>query len=355
MASVEPPPGDAYVTGNSTFRGMNMRNPYEVLGVGRTASEKEIKSAFRKLAKRFHPDHNKSAEAKSRFAEANQAYEIVGDKDKRAQYDRGEIDEEGKEKFAGFGQGGFGGPGGFGGFGRGTAADGFETFARGFGAGRGAARGQSAEDILSEMFGGAFSGAGVGRGGPDAFGGRGAGGEGFGGQRRPYTRPTKGADRRIELSVGIGELAEGKAQVRLGDRTVAVAIPPGATDGQTVRLRGQGEEGPAGKGDALVTLRLREDTTFKREGANLRVHVTVPFATAVLGGKVRVPTPTGAVALNVPEWTRAGRTFRLKGKGLPTGSGRGDILAVASVDLPDERDERLVEAARTLAGEAVDA
>ena len=339
-----------------------MRNPYEVLGVGKTASEKEIKSAFRKLAKKFHPDHNKTATAKQRFAEANQAYEILGDKEKRAQYDRGEIDEEGKEKFTGFG--GFGGGnGGFGGggFGRGTAADGFETFARGFGAGRGAARGQTAEDILSEMFGGAFSGAGAagqgarGAGGAEGFGGQGFGDRGFGGQRRPYTQPSKGADRRIELTVGVAELAQGKATVRLGDRSVAVTIPPGAADGQTIRLRGQGEEGPAGKGDALVTLRLADDATFKREGANLRVHVTVSFATAVLGGKVRVPTPTGAVALNVPEWTRAGRTFRLKGKGLPTRTGRGDILAVAAIDLPDERDERLVEAARAMVGETADA
>ena len=345
-----------------------MRNPYEVLGVGKSASEKEIKTAFRKLAKQFHPDHNKSAVAKQKFAEANQAYEILGDKEKRAQYDRGEIDEEGKEKFSGFGQGGFGGGGGFGGFGRGTASDGFETFARGFGAGRGAARGntQSAEDILAEMFGGAFSGGqdaggaggpgGMG-GGPNAGMGGGFGGQGMGGRRRPYSRPVKGADRKIEVSVTTRDLAEGKAQVRLDDRTVAVTIPPGAEDGQTIRLRGQGEEGPAGKGDALVTLKFVDDATFKREGANLRVHVTVPFATAVLGGKVRVPTPTGAVALTVPEWTRAGRTFRLKGKGLPAKDGRGDILAVASIDLPDGKDERLIELARAMAetGESVEA
>ena len=346
-----------------------MRNPYQVLGVGKDASEKDIKSAFRKLAKKYHPDHSKDPRAKERFAEVNQAYEIVGDAKKRGQYDRGEIDEEGKEKFSGFGgfegfgQGG-GMGGGFGGFGRGTAADGFETFTRGFGAGRKAAQGQSADDILSELFGQAFSGGRQGNGhggGADPFGQGGMGGgmggqQGFGGRRRPYAGPSKGDDRRIELTVTMRDLAEGKANVRLGERTVSVKIPPEAEDGKTIRLKGQGHEGPAGKGDALVTLRIADDPTFRREGANLRVDIPVPFETAVLGGKVRVPLPGGAVALSVPEWTRAGRTFRLKGKGLPKRSGgRGDVLAVAAIDLPDERDERLVEVAKALAGEAVDA
>ena len=335
-----------------------MRNPYEVLGVGRTASEKEIKSAFRKLAKQYHPDHSKAPGAKEKFAEANQAYEIVGDPAKRKRYDAGEIDEQGQEKAQAFGGFGGGNPFGGGGF----SADGFETFARGFGGGRRAARGESAEDILSQMFGGAMGG---GAAGADPFanmrggagpGGGGMGGAGMGGQRRGGAQVPRGPDRKIRLQVSLADIAAGKASVRLGERKVAVTIPPDVHEGQTIRLKGQGLEGPAGNGDALITVAIAPDARFHREGANLRTHVTVPFATAVLGGKVRVPTLTGAVAVNVPEWTRAGRTFRLRGKGLPRKGGEpGDILAVASIDLPDERDERLVAAAKALEAGSVDA
>ena len=325
-----------------------MRNPYEVLGVGRTASEKEIKSAFRKLAKKYHPDHSKAPGAKEKFAEANQAYEIVGDAKKRAQYDRGEIDEQGNEKaqFAG-GFGGGQGPFGGGGF----SADGFETFARGFGGGRRAAQGAGAEDILSQMFGGAFQQSG-GRSQADPFADLRGGGQ----RQRSAGTPPKGEDRKVQLTVSLREIAEGKAQLTLDGRKIAMTVPADVREGQTIRLKGKGKEGPAGHGDALVTIQIADHPTFKREGANLRTHVTVPFATAVLGGKVRVPTLTGAVNVSVPPWTRAGRTFRLKGKGLPRkGGAAGDILAVASVDLPDEKDERLVEAAKALAGEPAEA
>ena len=324
-----------------------MRTPYDVLGVSRTADEKAVKTAFRKLAKRYHPDSSKEPNAKERFAEVNQAYEIVGDKEKRRKYDGGEIDEQGNEKFAGFE--GFGGGGGFG---RGTAADGFETFTRGFRGGRAAAGGMGAEDILSQMFGGAMGGG--------AAGGfaQGAGGDPFAGMRgaqaRSSARPQKGADRKINLAVTLKDLAEGKASVRLGDKRVAVKIPPEAKDATVVRLKGQGEQGPAGPGDALVTLEIVPHSDFQRFGTDLKTHVAVPFETAVLGGKVRVPTLTGAVALNVPEWTRAGTTMRVRGKGLPKRSGgSGDILVSLAVDLPEEKDERLVAAAR--AGAEVDA
>ena len=328
-----------------------MRNPYDVLGVSKTANAKDIKSAFRRLAKKHHPDSNKDPKAAERFAEVNQAYEIIGDADKRAKYDRGEIDEEGKEKFAGFeGFGGFEG-----GFGRGSAADGFETFARGFRGGRAAAGGMGAEDILSQMFGSAFQGTEGGgfrqAGGGDPFGGM----SGMGGARaRAHSAPAKGADRKISLTVTLKDLAEGKATVRLGDKRVAIKIPADAKDGTQVRLKGQGEAGPAGAGDAIVTLEVAPHTDFQRFGADLKTHVAVPFDVAVLGGKVRVPTLTGAVALNVPEWTRAGTTLRVRGKGLPKRSGgMGDILVSLAVDLPEQKDERLVEAAR--AANAVDA
>ena len=293
-----------------------MRDPYQVLGVPKTASESEIKSAFRKLAKKYHPDQNKdNPSAKTKFGEVSTAYEIVGDKKKRAQFDAGEIDAEGKDRFQGFG--GPGGPGGMGG--------------NPFGGARGMG---GAEDILSQMFG-------MG-GGPGGMGGSPFGG---GGQRGPRAAPPKGDDRKINLSVHLKDLAAGKAPVRLDkDRTVNVTIPPEATDGQIVRLKGQGTEGPAGRGDVLITLSISDHPDFRREGNNLRVHVPVDLETAVLGGKIRVPTLTGAVALTIPEWSSSGAIFRVKGKGLPAkDGGNGDILAILSVQLPKEPDERLIE------------
>ncbi len=320
-----------------------MRDPYSVLGVAKDASEKDIKSAFRKLAKQYHPDQNgKNPAAKEKFNEANQAYEIVGDKAKRAKFDAGEIDAEGKERaFDGFG--GFGGGGSpFGG--RGGGAGGFS----------------GAEDILSQMFGGGA------RGGGSPFGGMGGGGMGgdpFGQARqqqaRQQARPPKGADRKINLTVSLPDLAAGKAPVRLGpDRTVNVSIPADATEGQVIRLKGQGGEGPGGRGDALITLSIatshdKDGATFRREGANLRVHVPVPLRSAVLGGKIRVPTLTGAVSLTLPEWTTSGTAMRVRGKGLPKADGAfGDILAVTAIDLPTERDAALTNLMQDKAADA---
>ena len=302
-----------------------MRDPYQVLGVPKTASEKEIKSAFRKLAKKYHPDQNKdNPQAKARFTEANAAYEIVGDKKKRAQFDAGEIDAEGKERFQGFAGNPFGGGGGgprgggnpFGGMG-------------------------GAEDILSQMFGGM----GGGMGGADPFAGmRGGGPGGAGARHHAQGRPPKGEDRKINLSVHLKDLAAGKAPVRLDkDRTVNVTIPPEPDEGQIVRLKGQGKEGPAGRGDVLITLSISDHPDFRREGCNLRVHVPVPLKTAVLGGKIRVPTLDGAVALTIPEWSTSGAVFRVRGKGLPQKSGgNGDIFAVLAVELPETPDADLI-------------
>ncbi len=291
-----------------------MRDPYQVLGVAKTADEKEIKSAFRKLAKKFHPDQNKdNPQAKEKFAEANAAYEIIGDKKKRAQFDAGEIDAEGKEKFQGFE--GFGG------------AHGGHPFG-----GRGGGMG-GAEDILSQMFGGMG-----GSMGGDPFGQMGGGARG---RARPAP---KGEDRKINLSVHLKDLAAGKAPVKLGpERTVNVTIPPEAEDGQTIRLKGQGQEGPGGKGDALITISISRHPEFVREGANLRVHVPVDLKTAVVGGKIRVPTLGGAVALTIPGWSSSGAVFRVRGKGLPKRDGsNGDIMAVLSIQLPEDEDAELL-------------
>ena len=300
-----------------------MRDPYSVLGVGKDASEKDIKSAFRKLAKKYHPDQNHNdPKAKERFAAINSAYEIVGDKKKRAQFDAGEIDAEGKEAFQGFSGSPFGG--GRGGFQAGPQGGGFA----------------GAEDILSQMFGGGFGGA---AGGPNRMGGMG----GMGGQRQHPGHGSslpKGEDRKISLTVHLKDLAAGKAPVRLGaDRTVSAKIPPEPEDGQTVRLRGQGQEGPGGKGDALISLKISKHPDFLREGANLRVHVKVPLDVAVLGGKMRVPTLTGAVAVTIPPWTTSGDVFRVRGKGLPArDGGNGDILAVVAIDIGAEADDELI-------------
>ena len=158
-------------------------------------------------------------------------------------------------------------------------------------------------------------------------------------------RPPKGDDRKINLSVHLKDLAAGKSPVRLGkDRTVNVSIPPEAVDGQIIRVKGQGAEGPGGKGDVLITLTISGNSEFHKEGTNLRVQVPVSLKVAVLGGKIRVPTLAGAVALNIPEWSSSGAVFRVKGKGLPKKSGgNGDILAVLAVELPTEKNEALIE------------
>ncbi len=293
-----------------------MRDPYSVLGVGKGADEKEIKSAFRKLAKKHHPDQNKDdPRAKERFAEVNSAYEILGDAKKRRQFDAGEIDAEGNETFSGFG--GMGGNP-FGGGQRGP---------------RGGPQGGfgGAEDILSQMFGG-----GGGFSGMDGM-------HGMGGAQRQARMP-KGADRKISLKVHLKDLAAGKAPVRLGpDRTVNVTIPPEAEEGQVVRLKGQGGEGPGGNGDALITLNISRNPDFIREGANLRTYVSVGLETAVLGGKIRVPTLGKAVALTIPAWSTSGAVFRVRGKGLPKrAGGNGDILAVVAIDIGEEPDETLI-------------
>ncbi|KQP83415.1 molecular chaperone DnaJ [Methylobacterium sp. Leaf113] len=303
-----------------------MRNPYDVLGVPKGASEADIKKAYRKLAKAYHPDRNQDdAKAKDRFAEANSAYEILGDAGKRAQFDRGEIDADGKPRATGFeGFGGFGGRGGGGG-----GFD-FESAARGRGPAGGGGIG---EDIFSHLFGDAFRASGAGPGGG------------------PQRGPVKGEDVAAELSVTLEQVAsEEKLRLSLpGGRDVDVVVPRGVVDGQTIRLRGLGNPGGlrGAPGDALLTIRILPHTRFTVEGADLRASVEVPLEDAILGGPIRVPTLTGAVEMKIPPMTGSGRTFRLRGKGLPKKDGtRGDLLAVTAVMLPSQEDAALVEFAR---------
>ncbi|GEP01031.1 DnaJ C-terminal domain-containing protein [Methylobacterium haplocladii] len=293
-----------------------MRNPYDVLGVPKGASEAEVKKAFRKLAKAYHPDSNKDPKAKERFAEANTAYEVLGDKDKRGQFDRGEIDAEGKPRATGF-EGFGGGRGGFD----------FENVQRG----RGPAGGGMSDDIFSTLFGEAFR----------------AGGAGPGQARGP----ARGEDVAAELTVTLEQVAsDEKLRLTLpGGRGVDVMIPKGVVDGQTIRLRGLGgQAGPrAEPGDALLTIRIKPHDRFKVEGADLRVTVDLALEDAVLGGALRVPTLTGAVEMKIPAMTSSGRAFRLRGKGLPKKDGsRGDLIATTAIVLPSDADAALADYAR---------
>ncbi|MGD0316887.1 MAG: J domain-containing protein [Xanthobacteraceae bacterium] len=309
-----------------------MRDPYEVLGVDRKASAADIKSAFRRLAKKLHPDANKNdPNAASRFAEINAAYEILGEDDKRKAYDRGEIDAEGKPRFQGFHPGAGARPGG--GF---TPEGDFETFSfgpegftRSTRRGRGGGGFGGFEDILRDAFGGA----GAGPGARMHRGGAGFEAEDFG----------SGADVAAALTVTLPDAAHGVTErLRLpSGKDVEVKIPAGIADGQQIRLRGQGMPGPGGAGDVLITLSIAPHPIFTLEGANLRLDLPITLDEATLGAKVRVPTLDKPVEIAIPAWTSSGRTFRLKGKGFPAKAGRGDLFATVRIMLPERSDPEL--------------
>jgi DnaJ-class molecular chaperone len=300
-----------------------MRDPYEVLGVPRGASAAAIKSAYRKLAKKHHPDNNKNdPKAAERFSEINSANEIVGDEDKRKQFDRGEIDAEGKPRFQGFPGGGprgrAGGPGG-----------GFETHTfRTGGAGPGG--GGGFEDILNSMFGGAARGQRPGAG------------------ASTFEFDTGGIgldlDLSVAMTVSLEESVNGaEKRVRLPTgKELNVKIPPGVTAGQQIRLKGQGETAPGHRpGDLLITVSIAPHAFFKVDGSDLRLDLPITLYEAVLGAKVRVPTLGSAVEFPIPKNTSSGRTFRLKGKGLPKAGGSGDLFVTTRIILPDGNDAEL--------------
>ena len=298
-----------------------MRDPYEVLGVPRGASAAAIKSAYRKLAKKHHPDANKNdPKSAARFSELNSANEIIGDEDKRKQFDRGEIDAEGKPRFQGF-------PGGGDPRARGAQRGGFETHTfRTGGAGPG---GGGFEDILNSMFGGAAArGA---RPGPGGF------------EFDPGSVALD-LDLSVAMTVSLEESVHGaEKRVRLPTgKELNVKIPAGVTAGQQIRLKGQGETAPGHRpGDLLITVSIAPHAFFKVDGSDLRVDLPITLYEAVLGGKVRVPTLGSAVELSIPKNTSSGRTFRLKGKGLPKPGGTGDLFVTTRIMLPDENDPEL--------------
>lgn len=287
-------------------------DPYATLGVPRGASEKDIKSAYRKLAKELHPDRNKdNPKAAERFSEVTRAYDLLSDAGKRAQFDRGEIDAEGNPAgFGGFGGGGFGGGGPRGGF----RPEDFGGF------GGGGAEGIDLGDIFDGLFGGGRGGRG---GGP------------FGGQR-PSPR---GANVQYRLAVSLPDAATRAPQrITLADgKTIDLKLPAGLEDGAQMRLAGKGEPGPGGAGDALVTITIQPHPFFRREGDTVRLDLPISLDEAVNGAKVKVPTVEGAVMLTVAPGSSSGKVLRLKGKGFTRKDGtRGDQLVTLEIALPEE-------------------
>ena len=283
---------------------------YSVLGVPKTASAGDITKAYRKLAKKLHPDLNpgdKAAEEK--FKKITAGYDILGDAEKRGRYDRGEIDASGQERPQ-------------------------QHYYREYAGGQDGARYRSTagfEDIgaFSDLFG-------------DLFGERGGMREGGRGGARFSMR---GPDAQYRLEVDLLDAVNGtKTRITLPDGgTLDVAIPTGVTDGQVLRLKGKGGPGigEGEPGDALIEISVRPHPVFKREGDDIIVEVPITFDEAVLGGKVEVPTIGGRVFATVPPGSNTGRTLRLKGRGIKTKSGTGDQLVKLSVVLPERIDDDL--------------
>ena len=285
-----------------------MADLYQRLGVARTADEAEIKKAYRKLAKQLHPDRNKdNPKASERFSDVTAAYDLLSDKDKRAQYDRGEIDEAGNPKMP-FGGGGGGTTAGF----RPGGPGGFEF--------------SSGGSDFGDIFEGLFSGG--------AGGGRRSGFAGFGGRQAP---PAKGADVAYRLAVPFEEAASLSPQrVTMGaGKTIDIKLPPGVETGTQMRLAGQGQPGTGGAGDAIVTIDIGAHRFFTREEDDVRLDLPITLVEAVEGARVKVPTVEGAVMLTVPKDATSGKVLRLKGRGFHRKDGaRGDQLVTLAVDVP---------------------
>ena len=290
-----------------------MADPYQTLGVARTASEADIKKAYRKLAKELHPDKNKdNPKASEKFSQVTNAYDLLTDKDKRARFDRGEIDGDGNPASP------FGFGGGQGGFGGGTG--GFRPQPGG-----GAGFDFEGAPDLGDMFEGLFSG---GKGGGFA--------SGFGGFGRRQPQP-KGANVAYRLNVPFVDAATLKTQrITLADgKTIDLKLPANLENGTQMRLAGKGQPGPGGAGDGIVTINIQPHRFFTRDGDDVRLDLPVTLAEAVLGASVKVPTVEGAVMLTVPKGTSSGKVFRLRGRGFHKKDGtRGDQLVTLMVDLP---------------------
>jgi DnaJ-class molecular chaperone len=277
-------------------------DPYQTLGVEKTAAQDDIQKAYRRLAKKLHPDLNPgNKKAEEEFKEVTAAYDLLGDPDKRGRFDRGEIDASGQERpqqryYRDFAEG---------------AGHAYESDA-------GYADFASAEDILSEI---------------------------FGRQGRANVR-MRGADLQYTLALDFLDAVNGgKRTITLPEgSTLDVTIPPGTADGQVLRLRGKGRPGlnQGPPGDALIAIEVRPHPQFSRKGDDIHLDLPVALRDAVLGGRISVPTPTGAVMMTVPKWSNTGTVLRLRGKGVPhAGKGAGDELVTLRVMLPDKPDTEL--------------
>jgi len=289
-----------------------MADPYQTLGVARGASEADIKKAYRKLAKELHPDRNKdNPKASERFSQVTNAYDLLTDKDKRARFDRGEIDGDGNPASPfGYGGGARAGAARGGNPGGGFSSAGFE-----FGGG--------GDPDISDVFEGLFGGARP-RGGGFA--------SGFGRQPQP-----KGANVTYRLQVPFVDAATLNPQrVTLGDgKTIDLKLPAGVEAGTQMKLSGKGEQGPGGAGDAIIAIEVQAHRFFTRDGDDVRIDLPITLVEAVAGGAVRVPTVDKAVMLTIPKGTTSGKTLRLKGKGFHKKDGsRGDQLVTLMIDIP---------------------
>ena len=290
------------------------RNPYIVLGLTPSASDADIRAAFRKLAKQYHPDRNPDdKKAEEKFKEISAAFDIVGDPDRRRKYDRGEIDDDGRERAHPFSQWTQ----------RDHGAGGYASGGSGGGPGGGPGAGASFDD-LGDIF-------------SDLFGARRGG------------RPQRGRDVRYRLEVDFLDAAAGaKKRVTMPDgRTLDIAVPAGLEDGQSLRLRGQGERGPGGAGDVYVDVKVRPHEIFQRKGDDIHIEAPITLKEAVLGGKITVPTIAGDVSVSIPKNSSSGAMLRLRGRGMPKAAsggktaGAGDQYVRLKIVLPEEADAEL--------------
>ena len=316
---------------------MDFKDYYQTLGVAKTATEKEIKQAFRKLARKFHPDVNpgdKTSEAK--FKEINEAYEVLGDPEKRRKYDElganWRLYEQAQQSGQGF-------PGGFGGFGGAGGQGGAWTINMG---GQGGGYRTMSQEEMHELFGNEDPFSDFFR---TFFGGGDAPREGSArGRSGRAPRSQKGRDIEHDVELTLEEAYHGatrRVSIKEGGhaRTVDVRIPAGVKDGSRVRAAGEGASGANGgvSGDLYLRIHVKPHSIFERKGSDLHAKAAVPVTTAVLGGEAQVPTVTGSVRLKIPEGTQNGQVFRLKGHGMPQigkPDDRGDLYATVDVQLP---------------------
>lgn len=301
---------------------------YQVLGVSKTATEAEIKSAYRKLARKYHPDLNKNdAQAAEKFKEVSNAYDIIGNTEKRKKYDNNEIDSEGKP--TGFGAG-FGGD--YGAYTGNPFTGGFRASGSNFGG----AESFDFSSIFDEGFFSQFTG-----------GGR---------SSRTQRSARKGQDISYNMRISFLDAAKGvEKQVNLGGKSVNVKVPAGMQNGQTMRLKGLGSAGINGgeNGDALITINVEEHPYFKNEGLNVLLELPISVVEAIKGAKITVPTINGKVALTVPPFSSSGEKLRLKGLGIKSKTGQGDQIVSLQIIMPKNKPVEMTEAAEKMTNYAV--